>query len=140
MRTFKHIIVIAIGLAMGIIALYYWLGYHSDVTASSSPEYFLSSDALFYEFAEDEASAASKYESKIIEITGTIQEVYSRGDDQLKIILRDRNVYKGVSCILNEKNKQIKKPLKLGSPITLKGLCFGIDDNVLLRDCVIVKT
>jgi hypothetical protein len=102
--------------------------------------YSLNSEELYTEYFIDKETANIKYKSKVIEVTGIVQEVYSKKGNCLKIILRNKDIYNGVSCIIENSDVQIITPLKLGSSVTLKGYCEGIDSDVMLLKCILVRS
>ncbi|OQX97726.1 MAG: hypothetical protein B6I20_12080 [Bacteroidetes bacterium 4572_117] len=80
-----------------------------------------------------------KYRGKVLLVEGTIAEYYRNKKQEISIVLRDKNQLAGVKCNLIRSSRQIKKPLKYGQKIKIKGICIGFKENVILENCFIVK-
>lgn len=133
----KKILIPVLFFSILIISVYR-IFYYKDVK-NSHPDYTISSEKLYSDFKTDQENANEKYNRKIIQITGTLKEVYLRENNELRLILHNENGYNGISCILPERQLQIIKPLRIGSNITLKGFCRGIKTDVILQNCVLIN-
>ena len=106
--------------------------------AKASTDYKLESKALFAEFESNEASANEKYLGKVVEVSGTIQEV-NMDDGNKKIILEGDGMMFGVICNLDELTNSHRTDFKAGENVTLKCKCTGILMDVVLDRCIEIK-
>jgi len=138
----KYTIVSAlvIGVFMGAALTWYIVVGSSNGVENSKPEYSLEAVAFFNEYNKNKEQANDKFNGKIIEVSGNIAEMFKNKDSEMTIILRNNQTFTGISCTLENSDKQIKKPLKIGSLITIKGKCTGKANDVILTNCYIVKT
>ncbi len=109
-----------------IITVYVWFfvynKQHVDVYASK-PDYTVKLDDLTREFTENIALSQQKYADKIVEFTGTVDEVL--GDDSLSsIIFKPMDDYTVTCEVLFAYNK-LTEELKKGDVIEVKGLFIG---------------
>ena len=79
------------------------------------------------------------YKNKELEVEGTISQNYKNDKGEVIIILATLKAPFGVSCTIENPEKQIKKPLKQNQLITIKGICIGVDKHVELKKCTIIK-
>lgn len=84
-------------------------------------------------FVEDEARANALYVGKVIEVRGTLKEMILN-DSTLILLMGDSTEMTGVSCYLQQDQKQKYTGLTRGSSVSVKGVCNG-----MLLDVVIDK-
>jgi hypothetical protein len=82
-----------------------------------------------------ERRADRQFLNQEIEIRGVLSQATRDKEDRLVIILARRNEPYGVKCIFSEKESKQKKPLELSRQVTVKGICKGLDEHVVLTDC-----
>ena len=99
------------------------------------PDYVMTANILYKEFEINERSSLSKYESKVLQVTGKVLMV-TQTDSISNIILEAEDALMGgVNCSFNKlENNFIKNDI-----VTLKGRCQGYLTSVILNNCVIVK-
>jgi len=119
-------------LCAGIWAVYEYRKPHTGVSGKSTNIY---TDAakLYNDFSIDEPTANTKYINKVIEVTGTIDDIQNT-NGALIIVLKANQSFAGVSCkMFDPKNNYHSK----GEKITIKGICSGFLNDVNLVDCVL---
>ncbi|MDX1700476.1 MAG: hypothetical protein R3250_07665 [Melioribacteraceae bacterium] len=100
-----------------------------------TPDYIVTADDLFDEFESDEKNSIMKYESQVIQVSGTILMV-TKTDSISNVILNAKDaIMGGVNCSFNK----LEDSLQNGDTVTIKGRCQGYLTNVILNNCVIVK-
>ncbi|MEA3445013.1 MAG: hypothetical protein U9R19_09855 [Bacteroidota bacterium] len=146
------VLIIAGLLVGGGIGLYMFNMPHRDVQDSSS-DFSLTSTQLVNEYFTNSAEANDKYlaedgESKILEITGTVESVGENYNDQKVVLLKETNDKAGVSCIFIAESGSKAAKLKPGETITIKGVIrsgaaydedLGLYEHVILDKSDIVS-
>lgn len=97
------------------------------------PEYTVTANQLYTEFANNEKSAILKYEGKIIEVTGEVIMVTKTDSISNVLLGAEEALLGGVNCSFNELENNLQK----GEIITVKGQCQGYLTSVILNNCVI---
>ncbi|WP_412986509.1 OB-fold protein [Pontimicrobium sp. IMCC45349] len=97
------------------------------------PEYTVTANQLYMEFANNEKSAILKYEGKIIEVTGEVIMVTKTDSISNVLLGAEEALLGGVNCSFNELENNLQK----GEIITVKGQCQGYLTSVILNNCVI---
>ena len=97
-------------------------------------EFKLASVELYSEYATDESLANTKYNGKVIEVTGKILDISEDQQGATVIILDAQDDFGGVLCTLESKPKNLPSP---GEQISIKGQCNGLLMDVVLNKCVI---
>jgi hypothetical protein len=120
------------------------LGYLMWVQLGGSKVYkdvsvYLDAQTLYGDYSLDPDRWSNKYLFNYLEVDGTIEEVTKKKNDQVKLVLKGSDKYRGVECTIVHARKQIRTPLKLGSKITVQGFCCGKKENVMLAGCFIVN-
>ena len=103
------------------------------------PSFSIEAIALFNEFSNDEKAATAKYVGKtgdniIIEVFGKIGGISEQTGKTYVLIGEEMN---GVSCELDDSQKQAVAGLKKGDEIKIKGQCDGILMEVNMKRCFI---
>ena len=100
-------------------------------------EFMFGASALVNEFITDEQMANSLYLDKIIQVTGTVNNIV---DDESVIVvsLKDPESTSGVLCSF-DKSVLSADDLTVGTKITVKGICTGFLLDVVLTKCSLVN-
>jgi hypothetical protein len=121
-------------LCLAVWAVYEYKKPHTGA-GSKTTEVSIDAVALYDDFSKNEVSANAKYLDRIIEVTGTVNDIQNANG--ASIVMLDANQpMGGISCKMFDKNDSCKK----GDRVTLKGKCAGLLSDVNLVDCVILKT
>jgi hypothetical protein len=90
-------------------------------------DFTVSAADILSEFQQDEATAAPKYNDKVVEISGTLVAKKKTDDGSALLILQD--TMEGISCQLDpewaKENASVLDGLAEGSPVHVKGVCKG---------------
>jgi hypothetical protein len=131
---------------LGIIAgmLGYFFVYnkpHKDYL-KARPELSLSAAELYTAFIENPAVAAPKYNGRVIEIDGKIDDREISGEMVIIVFIFDDGMFgpEGVRCTMLPEMTEAAMSLSIGDYIKLKGLCTGYTGvDVILDKCSIVE-
>lgn len=137
-----------LGLIGGGYVYYLWNMPHLDVQAQKA-DYFISAGDLVNEYLTNEKKANTKYlgedgESKIIVISGTINNIDTDMNNQKVILLKDDNAKAGVNCTFMLSTNNNVSALKVGDKANIKGIIrsgasydtdMEIYENVVLEKC-----
>jgi hypothetical protein len=121
-------VVVACGVALGVVALFNRGGKEPETPIE------ISGEQLLREFRENEVIANQKYFGKLVEIRG---EVYSRADEKLGLYV-SRGERGMIYCRLSDKDQDTVSSFKKGEKLIVKGICDGVTtfvSGVALRDC-----
>ena len=91
------------------------------------------------EYALDIEKGNKKYNGKYITVTGEVWQSYTNRFDENIIILMSKDSKYGVKCFLSTTAKSLDKPLKQGEIVKLNGKCNGMEDFIILKNCVLLK-
>lgn len=112
-----------------------WYLYNKPVESISGvqPVHSLTADQLFSAYETDESSADSMHLNKVIEVSGTVQEVQS-DTSGITVTLQTASGIFGIKCQMdkNENSTELGK----GQEVKLKGICTGYLMDVVLVRCV----
>jgi hypothetical protein len=148
----KKIIKLAVGVAIigtligGSSAAYMFFKPHRDVQ-SSKTDYSLTNSEIVSEYLKDRQAADNKYlaadgDSKILEVTGTVDKISENYNDQKVILLKEEGDHAGVSATFTVETNHKVLDLKIGETVTVKGVIrsgaafdkdLGFYENVILE-------
>lgn len=134
----KKTIIIAIALVAILGGIFGWMQYnkpHRDAT-SEKAAYQLTAAALFEAFELNEAEASEKYLDKLLEVSGTVSEYNNDEQGNASVLLESDDMLFGVKCMLAEIPE---KPAVNGNAIIIKGFCSGLNGDVEMTRCAIIK-
>ncbi len=127
-RILKIMIILVIAgiIIGGGIALYMFNMPHRDVQ-SQKADFSLSSTEIVNEYLDNKDAANQKYlaadgESKILEITGTIQKITEDLNGQTVILIKNEGDKAGVRATILPGSELLISELKTGENITVKGV------------------
>jgi hypothetical protein len=102
-------------------------------------EFKLTAIELYTEFDADENAANTKYQNKVLEITGEVMEVSSEEGGSPSISLRTDG-FGVVKCTLESApSSQELERISIGGNLTIKGECIGMLLDVLLERSIIIE-
>lgn len=102
-------------------------------------DHHLQATQLYQDFNQDEAASNQKYVGKILEVIGTVNRVAPDGDEKVLLVL-DTNADGEVHCQLNASAHTDLTKIPIGETIKVKGTCSGFLLDVMLDDCIIIKS
>lgn len=102
---------------------------------SQTPSYTLSANELYNEYNNNEVAADSKYEGKVVIVTGTIQDIGKDIMDDAYIVIGGSGFLDGVQCTFTKGEQSSVARLSKGQQVRVKGEVAGKMGNVLINKC-----
>lgn len=108
----------------------------TDNVANAEPDVIISAAKLVLEYENNEVAAQQKYENKIVQINGVIEDIGLDIMDKSYIVLSSGKEMSitGVQCYFHNKDAVAK--LSKGQIVTVQGKVEGKMGNVLVKQCV----
>ena len=93
---------------------------------------------LFKDYEANEVAADEKYKSKILEVSGAVEDIGKDILDQIYVTLKtgEYEIFH-IQCFFSDAHKNAAAQLRKGQRITVKGKCDGKLGNVMIKGCVI---
>ena len=136
-KFIKYLLYIIIAIALlGTMAWFAFLNVPKASSQGKTADFQLPATELYQAFEADEEASNAKYISKIIDVTGTIEEI-STDEQGAAVVLLAGGDFGGVLCTLEKSQSEKIKAKKLGDTITIKGVCTGMLMEVVLNKGVI---
>ena len=133
--TVKKIITVAIiaVIATGAVVFYYQYNKPQRDVASIDAK-VVSAKKLYNDFSTNEQLANSEYLNKAVQVNGKVLEVKKNQVAGSQIVLDTGDPMFGVACTMDENTKDIKP----GDEVTVKGICTGyLNDVIIIRSLVL---
>lgn len=148
----KKILKLAVGVAIigtligGGSAAYMFYRPHRDVQATKT-DYSITNSEIVSEYLKDRHAADNKYlsadgDSKILEVTGTVNKISENYNEQKVILLKEVGDQAGVSATFTTETNHKVFYLEIGQKVTVKGVIrsgaafdedLGFYENVILE-------
>lgn len=142
MNKNRHITLLVFGIALIAVGMYV----SSKLMAESyidientSTELNITSKKLVANFIANEDRADHMFSGKIIEITGRVKEVTFL-NNRNTVILYGQNTSSGIICDFGTNQLEEIKSLSKNQKITIKGVCKGFLKDVVILNCLLMKT
>ena len=103
---------------------------------SAKADFTLPATELFAAYEFNETTANEKYLGKVIEVTGTVQDVQTDEDGTVSLTLDAGGMLGGVICKLDDLSDHARTEFSTGEGVTLKGRCTGVLMDVVMVRCV----
>ena len=129
--------IVAIAL-LGAIAWFAFLNVPKASSQGKTADFKLPATELYQAFETDEEASNAKYISKIIDVSGIIEDI-STDEQGAAVVLLAGGDFGGVLCTLEKSQSEKIKAKKLGDNITIKGVCTGMLMEVVVNKGVIVE-
>jgi hypothetical protein len=147
-KVFRIVAIIGIAglLVGGGIGLYMFNKPHRDVQ-SAQADYVLSSSQIVTEYLADYQAANQKYlaadgNSKILEISGEVNEISENFNGQKVVLLNGAMDQSGVSVVFTEETNDNLNGVSVGQAITVKGVIrsgASYDEDLEMYEHVILE-
>lgn len=150
-KQYRNVILITLLLiaVLGISVTLYFLNMPKRNVQAAEADYKITATALVNEYLTNETSANTKYldsegDSKILEITGDIKEIYEDFNNNKVVLLQAESDPAGVSCTFTQITSGKVKALVTGEHITIKGVIrsgasydseLKMFENAILEGC-----
>lgn len=129
------LIALAVLAVAGAAAGYYLYNLKPQDLGKAKSDFVITSAELLRAFEEDEVAATAKYTNKIVEVTGNVASVERGDNNTVNISLKTGSDFSSVICTFpSEVNPEL---IKVGSQISVRGVCSGYLMDVLLNNCVL---
>lgn len=133
MKKFIILSTVLIWVALGLFGWYY-INKPTANLSTATPDYSLTSPVFYAQFNEDEQAANQQYLGKVIEVSGTVQDITVEENGDLNITLTGDEMF-GVSCKMSGDGDKLAHKINKGDGITVKGRCSGKLMDVVLVNC-----
>lgn len=127
-------IVLLILIAGGIgIGVYLWN--KPAPKAENQDAVKIEAQTLFNAYTQNEKHADSLYLGKWLEVRGNVQSVETNQDGQKVLILETGDLMQAVMCAMRDKDVTSEK----GKTVVVKGICNGLVNDVVVKDCILLE-
>jgi len=82
--------------------------------------------------------AYSAQVGKILVVSGIIKEAYKNKENEVVLYIKDRNIPILLNCTLSHSDKQIKRAIRLGETVSIKGKFTNLGDEMYFERCKII--
>jgi hypothetical protein len=132
----KIIIVIAFIAAIAFSTYYYIFIYSSNNHRQVQYEtaIAITSDSLVAKYQADEKLANSLYLNKAVVVTGNLLSIDKNQEGKTTLVIGRSDSFSNVSVTMSSDAPIAQK---VGTPITIKGLCTGALSDVVITDGVV---
>lgn len=110
---------------------------NSTHKSEMEPAIKITAKDLYSQYEENEIQADELYKNKLLEVSGTIENIGKDILDVPYVSLKTNNILGSVQCMLADTEKSKAAGLSKGQSIVLEGKNSGKMMNVILRECVI---
>jgi len=134
----KQIFVLAgafLALIILLLALKWVFRPASKTVQKEKPEFIFEASALVKEFETDEQTANTLYLDKIIEVSGTVDDI-TEDETVIIVTLKDPGSISGILCSF-DKSTVASENFEKGEKIDVKGICTGYLMDVVLTKCAV---
>ena len=91
---------------------------------------------LFDKYSNSEKQANTKYNGKVIEVSGVVRNVTKDKKGDIAVILNTNDMIGGILCTFENPPRE---DLKKGQSVKIKGQCNGLLMDVVLNKCNLVQ-
>ena len=134
----KNKIIIAIALIAAIaFSVYYYIFVYSSNNhrqVQSEIGIVITADSLVAKYQADEKLANSLYLNKVIVVTGNLLSIDKNQEGKTTLVIGRSDSFSNISVTMISTASITQK---MGSPITIKGLCTGALSDVVITDGVV---
>ena len=135
-------IIAGVGL-IGALAVYFFVFNkpHTDY-ATATPDYDLKAATLFEEFRTNPESSGTKYNGKVLSITGELNSVEQTDSLTVAVFGFEEGMFgsEGVRCTMIPEHSSEVVRVAPGTTLTIKGYCTGYNEtDVIIEHCSLEK-
>lgn len=134
MKKLLYLIGVVVIISIGFGVVMYYEPVKSIKKHKSA--YQITSENLVNEYESDEALANEKYQNKIVEVSGIVDNI-NKVEEEITIRLNANNIMSSVLCEM-EPEYDISS-INKGDRIIIKGVCTGYLLDIVLVQSVIVE-
>jgi hypothetical protein len=96
----------------------------------------VSADALLNAFSTNEELANKLYLNKVVQVTGNVTEIKHGTANTVQVLLNADDPMSTIACTMEKSKQQVMA----GQTITVKGICTGYLNDVVLIECILVSS
>ena len=134
----KNKIITAVGLIAAIaFSVYYYIFIYSSNNhrqVQSETGIVITADSLVAKYQADEKLANSLYLNKAVVVTGNLLSIDKNQEGKTTLVIGRSDSFSNISVTMISTAPITQK---VGSPITIKGLCTGALSDVVITDGVV---
>lgn len=130
------IILLILGVIGGGIGYQMYNKPHENIEKAAT-DITVPASEIFNSFENDETAAGTKYNDKIVAVSGKISDVGTDDDGTVKVTLDAGGDFGGVICQMEPGAKSAD--FQVGEQATFKGKCTGYLMDVIIVRCVSVQ-
>lgn len=93
---------------------------------------------LYADYRANEISADNTYKGKLVEVSGTVDNIGKDILDKPYISLKSDDIIGSVQCMLDDSAVAEAGTLAEGTKVTMRGRVSGLLGNVLVKNCTLV--
>lgn len=93
---------------------------------------------LCQEYDANEVAADENYKGRVIEVTGSINDIKKDVLDKMYVSLEGCSFLEDVQCYFSENQTSALTKLKKEQKITVRGKCEGLFGTIRMKGCIIV--
>jgi len=97
-------------------------------------------EELYGEYKADHVKADQKYQGKIVEVTGVVDQTGTDVGEHPFINLKGQEHLSGVQCFFLKRYAEKAAQLKSGQTVTIRGKCTVYIMHVLVEESMIVQS
>lgn len=131
----KIIVIILLALAAGGTGAYYLYNKPAEKTVTRAAELEVTAEKLFSDYSAHEEKANGKYLNKVLLVSGTVSMIDESDKNNITYTLSTGDPMGGVIC--TSERAGLKKTVKAGDLVKVKGICTGLLMDVVLVKCSI---
>lgn len=140
-------ILLIAGLLIGGGTVFYMFNMPHRNVQSTTADYSISATQLVTEYLENQSKANEKYlandgDSKVLEITGTVDKISEDFNGQKVVLLKSVADKAGVSCTFTNETNLYVSNIQIGETVTIKGVIrsgASYDPDLEMYENVIVE-
>jgi len=123
-------------LVIAVIGYFILLNLPKASSKNKDASFKIEAADLYSEFQANEVLANKKYIGKTIQVTGTIMDL-DKDKQGATVLYVDADA--GINGLLCTMEMNQKAKFEVGQEVTLKGLCSGYLQDVVLNKCVLIQ-
>ena len=113
---------------------------------NAKPDYTMTASALINDFENDDNMATTRYNGKVLEVSGSVLTVEKDDSGYYTVILGEQGTMSAVRCSIDSTQQANAARIKTGSSVLIRGACtgfnkdeMGLGADVILNRCAVIK-
>lgn len=134
---------IILGILIVVAGLVYgWRLYnkpHRNIEKEKA-DFIVQAAEFYHEFEQDQHSAHTRYNNRVIEIHGKLENISRNADGKAALLIGGPDGY--INCEMNEDYDALEGKITDGQAVSVKGLYIGYDDllgEVQIKECNLIE-